>query len=942
MRKIYTLLGCLLLSQLSNKLSAQVIFSEDFSSATGTTPPAGWSNNDMTMAGTPYLWAFDNPGGAPLNAPITPPAAIFDNNYLGWNGDYPESALESPTFDASVITDYIYLSFDHSFFNDQYGEGSYSVEVWDGSSWNSVFSGYGDVLNTQHVLLDITADANGASDAQVRFVWSGDYSYYWIVDNVQVEVTTCPAVTNGTVDNTTANSADISWTAIGSELSWNIEYGMSGFVLGSGTPGTSSSESFSAGSLTANTSYDFYVQADCGGSNSPWYGPITVFTGYCQYATTETDYFINNFVTTGGADANISNLNSGISGGYEDATAMTVSQFEGGPNINFSVDFGLSGYTYGFGIWVDWNDNLIFESSEQMFQSINGYQDNFIGSFGVPIGTAVGSHRMRILADYWDNSPQNPCTTDSGEGEIEDYTFVVVPIPTCLPVSDLETSNETTTSIDISWTPGDTETDWNIEWGLPGFTPGTGTGVDSAQQSSTASFTVGSLNSSTNYDIYVQASCSSTDSSYWTLVSGVTLCAPITSLPWTENFDAMTQLDYDLFPNCWISENGDWYTDDINNNISYNASPYSGNNFLGIRYYGDDHVWTPEFQLTAGKLYEFSFMWAGDNYDGWNGEVFVNDQQSSSGATSLGAEFVTMSDAESTTYRRAYYCFTPTTTGAYSFGLYVYSNYNPNNLTFDDFSLVERRPSAGTGGSLSVCQINGMVDLNTIITKDDQDGIFTFAPNPTAIVNDSMFNPQYVPAGLVTVNYVTLGCLEDTASAMITIYPPSSAGIDGNITACKSEPIDLLSGLSGTVNLGGDWYNPTNNLMPNSQVITGNFPGQFNYKYITGNGVCPNDTSSVVVTVLGTCNWLSVDENALESMNLYPNPSTGLVYIESTLSTGSFNLTITDINGRVIETGSNSIKNGVNTVNLNNVQRGTYFFKLSNENAEKVYRVVIQ
>jgi hypothetical protein len=939
MKKNYLFLTCLMLLSLSSRLNAQVIFSEDFSSATGTTPPAGWNNNDMTGLPTPYLWAFDNPGGRTLTAPISNPAAIFDIEYLG-NSDSPESALESPTFDASAITDYIYLSFDHSFSNGQFGGGNYSVEVWDGSAWNSVFSGYDDVLNTQYILLDITADVNGASNAQVRFVWSGDNSYYWIVDNVTVEVTTCPAVSDGTVGTLTPNSAEISWTAVGSESSWNIEYGLSGFLLGSGTPGTSSSESFSSGVLTSNSNYDFYVQADCGGSQSPWYGPITVYTGYCDFQGTNSDYFINNFSTTGGATSNISNLNSGFSSnGYEDATAMTVSQFEDGPNVNFTINFGSQTWdTYGLGIWVDWNNDLVFDSSEEVYQSSNGYQNSFSGSFGVPLGVAVGTYRMRVLADYNNSSPSDACSLAFGQGEAEDYTFEVVPIPSCLPITDLLTDNETPNSIDITWTAGDSETNWNIEWGVPGFTPGTGTGLDSAQTTS-ESYTVGGLIPYTDYDIYVQASCSSSDSSYWTLVTGTTLCVPIANLPWTENFDAMSQVGALILPGCWFMENDEWFSDDGNNtgNIAN-----SGSNFVGIYWNSNDHLWTPDFELTAGTQYEFSFMWAGDGNTGWSGSVVVNSTQSSTGATALGTPFVVPADMPSEDYQREFFCFTPTTSGVYSFGIKINSSFNPYLLRFDDFSLIERAATAGTGLAINACQINGLVDLNDNATINDPFGNWTFSQNPSTIVNDSMFNPQFVPAGVVSVDYITYGCLVDTASVLVTIYPPSSAGLDGTITACKNEPIDLLSGLNGTVNLGGSWYDPTNNLMPNSQVMTGTFPGQFNYKYITGNNICPNDTSGVVVTILGNCNWLSVDENALESVNLYPNPSTGLVYIESALSTESFNLIVTDVNGRVIETGSNSITNGLNTVNLKDVQRGTYFFKLSNETAEKVYRVVIQ
>jgi hypothetical protein len=130
-------------------------------------------------------------------------------------------------------------------------------------------------------------------------------------------------------------------------------------------------------------------------------------------------------------------------------------------------------------------------------------------------------------------------------------------------------------------------------------------------------------------------------------------------------------------------------------------------------------------------------------------------------------------------------------------------------------------------------------------------------------------------------------------------------------------------------------------LVPSGNVITGNFPGQFNYKYITGNGVCPDDTASVVVNVT-ICDWLSVDETALEEMNLYPNPSNGLVYIESSFYTGAFKLEITDVNGRIVDNGNHTISGGTNTVDLSQVQKGTYFFKLSNDSSEKVYRVVIQ
>jgi hypothetical protein len=753
---------------------------------------------------------------------------------------------------------------------------------------------------------------------------------------------TCLPIEDLTVVSVTANSADISWTAGDSETNWNIEYGPQGFTPGSGTMGTATgTPEFTAGSLTADSYYDFYVQADCGGGDeSYWMGPITAYTGYCEFSTSMTDYYINNFKTTGGATSNISNMNSGIApNGYDDATAMTVSQFEGGPNVTFTASFGFEDwYTFGLGIWVDWNNNMSFEPSEQVFQSF-GYQDFFTGSFNVPAGTAVGSYRMRVLADYYNDSPTDACTLESGEGEAEDYTFVVVPIPTCMPVSDVEIDAESSTGFDISWTPGDTETTWNIEWGAPGFVPGTGTGIDSAQQTSSASYSVGGLTPSTSYDIYVQAVCSATDSSYWTLVSGTTTCAPVTALPWTEDFESMTQLDFGIYPICWASDNDEWISDDGGNTP---GTANSGNNFVGIYYNSSDNLWTPQFQLTAGTKYEFSFMWAAaDEYDGWSGAVVVNDMQSPVGADTLGI-LITPTDEPSTDYQKATFCFTPATSGVYTFGVEIDATSNPWFLSFDDFKLIERLNSAGTGGTIDACQIEGLVDLTTVAVINDTMGVWTFAADSAAIVNDTMFDPQLSTSGIVSVDYITYGCLVDTVSVLVHVYPASDAGVDSTIVACKNEPVDLFLGLAGNPDNGGDWYDPSNTLITGSVATMAPFPGSYNYRYIVGNGVCPDDTSGLVVTVLSTCDELSVDETVFESVNLYPNPSTGLVYIESDLSTEPFNLEVTDVNGRLVETGTNAITNGVNAINLGNVQRGTYFFKLSNGNAEKVYRVVIQ
>ncbi|MCB0837386.1 MAG: T9SS type A sorting domain-containing protein [Bacteroidetes bacterium] len=182
MRNFFTLLGAICLTPFFS--FSQIYINEDFSSGTGSTPPTGWSQT--VIAGDPVtdLWRFDNPGGQALISPISTPAAIFDSDFLSDN-NLPENVLlESPVFDASgasVVT----LSFDH-FFQSGFG-GAYFVEVSNGTIWDTVLAGSSlSTNNPQHEMLDISSVAAGASNAQIRFRWEGDFSWFWILDNVIV------------------------------------------------------------------------------------------------------------------------------------------------------------------------------------------------------------------------------------------------------------------------------------------------------------------------------------------------------------------------------------------------------------------------------------------------------------------------------------------------------------------------------------------------------------------------------------------------------------------------------------------------------------------------------------------------------------------------------------------------------------------------------------
>ncbi len=117
---------------------------------------------------------------------------------------------------------------------------------------------------------------------------------------------------------------------------------------------------------------------------------------------------------------------------YTDFTALSGSVL---PGDTVQVDITYhTGYTYGTVIWVDWNQNLIFEGNEVVYagESTADFNTILSATFAVPPTQATGNYRMRIAgADYFFDSYVNngigspdPCfITDWAVAE--DYTLTV-------------------------------------------------------------------------------------------------------------------------------------------------------------------------------------------------------------------------------------------------------------------------------------------------------------------------------------------------------------------------------------------------------------------------------------------------------------------------------------------------------------------------------------
>ncbi len=162
---------------------------------------------------------------------------------------------------------------------------------------------------------------------------------------------------------------------------------------------------------------------------------------------------------------------------------------------------------------------------------------------------------------------------------------------------------------------------------------------------------------------------------------------PISSFPWTENFDALTPpVGTSNFPSGWFEQSGGWYSSDASYNVFNDprSTPYYiTNTDLAT----NEFIWTPKFQLTEGISYDFSFWFAGDGYSGWTGDVFYNTAQTSTGATQLGISFITSEVTSSSTYAEVKRTFVPPATGIYTFAVRINASDVPKFIGFDDFSL---------------------------------------------------------------------------------------------------------------------------------------------------------------------------------------------------------------------------------------------------------------
>ncbi len=238
---------------------------------------------------------------------------------------------------------------------------------------------------------------------------------------------------------------------------------------------------------------------------------------------------------------------------------------------------------------------------------------------------------------------------------------------------------------------------------------------------------------------------------------------------------------------------------------------------------------------------------------------------------------------------------------------------------------------------LNVCY-GDSVDLFDGIIGYDQGGEW-YGQIPTSGLNGSVFQTQFLANTVFTFYYVVSNeCTSDSTNAQASIYGAPSAGEAGTIEVCRNTPFNLLGGLSGNVDLGQTWYDPTNQPLTGDVVSGIDVPGNYNYTYIASNGVCPNDSAEVLVTVI-ECG-AGIGENEGWNLDIFPNPTDGLVFLSLTEGMAELTYEILDNQGRVVLSVNDQLINTEKTLlDLSAEQPGMYCVRIFNDTVHKTYRI---
>lgn len=650
-----------------------------------------------------------------------------------------------------------------------------------------------------------------------------------------------------------------------------------------------------------------------------------------------------NTVNAGGAGSLMNDVSFAFGGAsfWNNNTAASqptaspfYSAFTTGPAVIQGMEYGVGVTVQAPGlytgaivsVWIDYNQSGSYEATEWTQVGVN-IAGNTTGTVNItiPMTALTGNTGMRVRSRgaFNQNGAGDACT-NMGSGETEDYIINILPAPDCANPTNI-TATSGVDSIMTTWSWVQTllpVTGYNyqlVEAGMP-FSTGTTYSIDANSNDTLVdpSFIAGQ-----SFEVYLQAVCGQ-DTSYF--IGPVPVVLPMTN---------------DIMCNAAaIPVDGHAY---IFNNTGATVDPSEvaivppatgaqtttgwANQNLNL---------TTWFMFVAPPSGNVRINSTAMDY---NNQIAVYSATDCSILASIMMEAANDDDLD----------------GANAAPNFTICGLNPGNTYYilnDAFnntagnyaiSISEIDLYAGVEGEvLEVCY-GDTVNLFNGIANYQLGGFWT-QTIPTLGLQGS----DFVTTGLATVMFeftyaLVDGCASDEVNAYVDVYPASSAGENGTFTVCKNEPFNLVAGLGGTVDMGGTWYDPSNNMLSGSIDTASNIPGNFNYDYIVSNGVCPADTATVLVVVDAGCDFTAGMETLAGSFAVYPNPTSDNLNVENGLGLTIDRIELLDMSGRVVLVAQKgTFNNELAQISVQNLTTGVYTLKMTAGTQSFTSRIIKQ
>ncbi|MBP6073408.1 MAG: T9SS type B sorting domain-containing protein, partial [Flavobacterium sp.] len=326
----------------------------------------------------------------------------------------------------------------------------------------------------------------------IAFVKKNAGGDIWVIDDVKVD-SQCLTPTALTA-TPLATSASLSWTSPNPAGPWVIEYGLAGFVPGTGTIVNAATNPFPISGLTSLTGYTFYVRTMCDTDNpSPWSNSGNFTTSQLPPECG------GNFVDTGGVAAN-----------YGPNQDYVVTICPPNPGDYVTVTFT------SFNVEPNWDKLYVYDGNSTaapQIASANGPGNGTVLIPGAYWGTAIpgpfeatgttGCLTFRFVSD----GDTSPGWTSN---------IVCQPYPTCRKPTNITSNAISPTSVTVSWTNNaPSATLWEVI-AVPVGSPAPTAAMTGQTTTNPTTYTYTGLNSQTAYNFYVRAICATgTDVGPW-------------------------------------------------------------------------------------------------------------------------------------------------------------------------------------------------------------------------------------------------------------------------------------------------------------------------------------------------------------------------------------------------------------------------------------------